>query len=81
MFKTIFGKYLAAFTAILGVCICAIIFAVSSRVAVDSYNMQRTSMDVSAGSATIVIDTYLENGGYDRIYGCFYNDSEVRAFR
>lgn len=78
MFKTIFGKYLAAFTAILGVCICAIIFAVSSRVAVDSYNMQRTSMEVSAGSATIVIDTYLENSGYDRIYGCFYNDSDLQ---
>ncbi len=78
VFKSIFGKYLAAFTSILIVCIGTIIFAVSSRVAVDSYNMQRGAMDVSAGSAVIVIDTYLENNGYDNIYGCFYENSDLQ---
>ncbi len=78
MFKSIFSKYLATFTVILIVCITAILFAVSSRVAVDSYNMQRGSMDVSAGSAAIVIDSYLENNGYDHIYTAFSENNSLQ---
>lgn len=78
MFKSIFSKYLATFTVILVACITAILFAVSSRVAVDSYNMQRGSMSVSAGSAAIVIDNYLETNGYDKIYNAFSRDSGLQ---
>ncbi len=78
MFKSIFGKYLATFSVILVICITTILFAVSSRVAVDSYNMQRSSMDISAGSTSIVIDNYLETNGYGKIYTAFEEESGLQ---
>ncbi|MBO5869477.1 MAG: HAMP domain-containing histidine kinase [Clostridia bacterium] len=71
MFKSLFSKYLTTFTVILVVCITAIILAVSSRVSVDSYNIQKDSMNVAAGSAGIIIENYLEINGYDKIHGAF----------
>lgn len=78
MFKSIFGKYLATFTVILIACITAILFAVSSRIAADSYNIQHETMSASAGSAALVIDIYLEQEGYDNIYSAFREDSELQ---
>ncbi len=78
MFKSIFGKYLATFTVILIACITAILFAVSSRIAADSYNIQRETMSSSAGSAALVIDIYLEQEGYDSIYSAFGEGSDLK---
>ncbi len=78
MFKSIFSKYLATFTVILLACITAILFAVSSRISADSYNIQRDTMNASAGSTALVIDTYLENSGYDAIYEAFYYSSDLQ---
>ena len=71
MFKSIFSKYLATFTVILVLCITAILFAVSSRVSVDSYNIQKSSMNVAAGATGVIIDSYLEHNGYEKIYSAF----------
>jgi len=78
VFKSIFGKYLATFTVILAVCITAILFAVSARVSIDSYNMQSNSMNISAGSVSIVIDSYLETNDYSKIYTAFEKDSGLQ---
>ena len=78
LFKSIFSKYLATFTVILLACITAILFAVSSRIAADSYNIQRDTMNASAGSAALVIDTYLENSEYENIYTSFYHNSDLQ---
>lgn len=78
MFKSIFGKYLATFTVILIACITAILFAVSSRIAADSYSVQRDTMSATGGSATLVIDIYLEEYGYESIYAAFTYNSELQ---
>ncbi len=75
MFKSIFSKYLATFTVILVVCITAILFAVSSRVSIDSYNMQSSAMNISAGSVSIVIDSYLEANDYSKLYTAFEEEN------
>lgn len=77
MFKSIFGKYLTTFTVILLACIIAILFAVSSRIAADSYAVQRDTMNVSVGSAALVVDVYLEDNGYDKIYTAFSEGSDL----
>ena len=78
MFKTLFGKYLTTFTVILICCIMAILLAVSSRISNESYNIQRDSMNASAGSAAIVIESFLEENGYERIYNSFYSSSDMQ---
>lgn len=78
MFKSIFGKYLATFTAILIACITAILLAVSSRIAADSYAVQRDTMNSSVGSASLVIDIYIEEGGYESIYTAFAQGSDLQ---
>ncbi len=75
MFKSIFGKYLTTFTVILFCCISAILLAVSSRVAKDSYNIQYNSMTASAGSTAIVIEGFVWDNGYDAIYTAFAPNS------
>ncbi len=71
MFKSIFSKYLTTFTVILVFCIMAILFAVTSRTARESYQTQHSAMTVSAGSAAMVIENYLVDNGYDKIYTVF----------
>ncbi len=78
LFKSIFSKYLATFTVILIACITAVLFAVSSRIATDSYNVQRDTMNASAGSTALVIDNYLENKGYESLYSAFYPESDLQ---
>lgn len=78
MFKSIFSKYLATFTTILLACITAILLAVSSRIAADSYAIQRDTMNSSVGSASLVIDIYIEEGGYESIYSSFYQGSDLQ---
>lgn len=78
LFKSIFSKYLATFTVILIACITAVLVAVSSRIATDSYNIQRDTMNASAGSTALVIDNYLENKGYESLYSAFYNESDLQ---
>lgn len=78
MFKSIFGKYLATFTVILIACITAILFAVSSRITADSYNIQRETMSSSAGTTALLIDIYLEEEGYGKIYDSFEEKSDLK---
>jgi len=78
MFKSIFSKYLTTFTVILVCCIMAILFAVTSRTARESYNMQRSTMNVSAGSAAMVIENYLVENGYDKIYTAFDDNDDFQ---
>ncbi len=78
MFKSIFSKYLTTFTVILVCCIMAILFAVTSRTARESYNMQRSTMSVSAGSAAMVIENYLAENGYDKIYTAFDDNDDFQ---
>lgn len=78
MFKSIFGKYLTAFTVILVCCISAVLLAVSSRIAVDSYNVQKNTMENSAGNISIVVEGYLKDNGYGSIYQAFGNRSELQ---
>ncbi len=78
MFKSIFSKYLTTFTIILVCCIMAILFAVTSRTARESYNTQRSAMTVSAGSAAMVIEGYLVDNGYDKIYTAFDENDDFQ---
>jgi hypothetical protein len=78
MFKSIFSKYLATFTVILIACITAILFAVSSRITADSYNIQHETMSGSAGTTALLIDIYLEQEGYNRIYDSFGEKSDLQ---
>ena len=78
MFKSIFGKYLATFTVILIACITAILFAVSSRITADSYKIQHETMAGSAGTTALLIDIYLEETGYNRIYDSFGKYSDLQ---
>ena len=78
MFKSIFSKYLATFTVILIACITAILYAVSSRIATDSYNIQNKMMSNSAGTTALLIDIYLEEDGYERIYDSFGEKSDLQ---
>lgn len=78
MFKSIFGKYLTAFTVILVCCISAVLLAVSSRIAVDSYNIQKSTMENSAGNISIVVEGFLKDNGYESIYQAFGNKSELQ---
>ncbi len=78
MFKSIFGKYLTAFTVILVSCIVAILMAVASRIAGDSYELQRETMKSASGSTSFVIQSYLEAEGYDRIYAAFSPKSDLQ---
>ncbi len=78
MFKSIFSKYLTTFTIILVCCIMAILFAVTSRTARESFNTQRSAMTVSAGSAAMVIENYLVDNGYDKIYTSFERGSDFQ---
>lgn len=79
MFKSIFGKYLWAFTVILLACITAILLAVSSRISADSYTIQRDTMNASLGSTALVVDSYLEKNGYDTIYTAFTEGSDLQS--
>ncbi len=78
MFKSIFSKYLATFTVILVCCIVAILLAVSSRISHESYTIQRDSMNSAAGSTAIVLDTYLDENGYDSLYSVFDDDNQIQ---
>jgi signal transduction histidine kinase len=78
MFKSIFSKYLATFTVILIACITAILFAVSSRIAADSYNIQNKTMANSAGTTALLVDIYLEDAGYGSIYDSFGEESDLQ---
>ncbi len=80
MFKSIFSKYLTAFTVILLCCISVILLAVSSRLAVDSYTVQRESMYASSGSSAMYIESHLKTYGYNSIYMLFHEGSEHTAF-
>ncbi len=80
MFKSIFSKYLTAFTVILVCCISAILLAVSSRIAVDSYGVQRYTMRTSAESSAIVVENHLKTHGYDSIYRAFGNKNDVLRY-
>ncbi|MBE6693022.1 MAG: HAMP domain-containing histidine kinase [Ruminococcaceae bacterium] len=78
MFKSIFSKYLTTFTIILVCCIMAILLAVSTRVSQDSYAVQRETMNASAGSTAILVENYLEENGYDKIYTAFSSTGEMK---
>lgn len=78
MFKSIFSKYLTTFTVILVCCIMAILLAVSSRISHESYAMQRDTMNASAGSTAIVIENYLDDYGYDKLYTSFYANGDLQ---
>ncbi len=78
MFKSIFSKYLTTFTVILVCCIMAILFAVTSRTARESYNIQKSTMTVSAGSAAMVIENHLVDNGYDKLYTDFDSNGEFQ---
>lgn len=78
MFKSIFSKYLTTFTVILVGCIMAILLAVSSRISAESYALQREAMSSSAGSTALVIESYLRDNGYDKIYTAFSEDSDIQ---
>lgn len=78
MFKTLFGKYLTTFTIILLCCILAILLAVSSRISNETYKIQRDAMNSSAGSAAIVIESFLDDNGYERLYNSFYKTSDMQ---
>ncbi len=79
MFKSIFGKYLTAFTVILVSCIAAILLAVTSRIAGDSYTMQRETMKSASGSTSLVVQAYLDSAGYDQIYTAFSPNSDLQV--
>ena len=79
MFKSIFSKYLTTFTVILVCCIMTILLAVTSRTASESYNIQRGTMSASAGSAAMIIETQLEDFGYDELYSSFYANSDLQT--
>ncbi len=78
MFKSIFSKYLTTFTVILVCCILAILLAVSSRISNESYAIQRDTMNASAGSTAMIIESYLDEHGYDTIYNAFSDGSEIK---
>lgn len=78
MFKSIFSKYLATFTVILIACITAILFAVSSRIAADSYQVQQDAMSSSAGTTALLVDIYLEEKGYGKLYSSFEDESDLQ---
>ncbi len=80
MFKSIFSKYLWAFTVILLVCITAILLTVSSHVASESFELQRDTMGISLDSTTTVIDGYLEQRGYEKLYTAFEKGSDLYDF-
>lgn len=79
MFKSIFSKYLTTFTVILVCCIMAILLAVSSRVANESYTVRRETMNSTAGSTAIIIESHLNEKGYDSIYGLFAKEKDFQA--
>lgn len=78
MFKSIFSKYLTTFTIILVCCILAILLAVSTRISQDSYTIQRESMNASAGSSAMLVESYLDENGYDKIYTDFSGVGDMR---
>ena len=69
--KSIFSKYLTAFTVILAVCICIVLLAFSSRIANESYSLQHDTMKSSGGSLFLVIEKYIEANGYESLYTAF----------
>ncbi len=78
MFKNIFSKYLMTFTVILFCCILAIILAVSSRTANESFLIKRDTMNTSVGSTAILIETYLDENGYSSIYKAFESNGDLQ---
>lgn len=78
MFKSIFSKYLTTFTIILICCILAILLAVSTRISQDTYVVQRESMNASAGSTAMLIESYLVENGYDKIYTVYSDAGEMQ---
>lgn len=80
MFKSIFSKYLTTFTIILICCILVILLAVSSRISNESYTIQRDTMNASAGSTAMVLETYLNEHGYNAIYNAFGEGSYASKF-
>ena len=76
--KSIFGKYLMTFTVILLCCIIVILFAVSTNIADESYAVQRDIINSSAGSTSIVLESYLSDTGYEGIYSAFSENSDMQ---
>ncbi len=67
MFRSIFSKYLAIFTAILVCCIAAILLAVTSRITNDAYAVRRDAMSSAACSTSVMIENYIESYGYNSL--------------
>ncbi len=73
--KSIFAKYLAAFTVVLVTCISIILIAVSSLIAEESHAMQRENMKSTCGNISLVIENYLGTYGYESIYSAFNDEN------
>lgn len=71
MFRSIFSKYLAIFTAILVCCIVAILLAISSRITNDAYAVRRDAMSAAAGSSSVMIENYVELYSYHSLINAF----------
>lgn len=69
--KSIFAKYLTAFTVILFLCISTILLVVTSKASHESYDLHQDKMRASAGSITLFVEDYLDDNGYDAIYSSF----------
>ena len=66
MFKSLFSKYITAFTAIIAVSFLILVLAMSSMVSNYSIDTKKTLMDSSARYTSEIIDTYrvFDNTGF-----------------
>ncbi len=76
--KSIFSKYLTAFTVILFVCLSSILLVVASKTSNESRALQREKMSASAGSVKVFVEETVKNDGYDVLYGSFGDDSSLK---
>ena len=76
--RSIFGKYLVAFTVILFVCISAILLVVTSKTSHESYDLRCDKMRVSAESVKLFVEEHLEDNSYESLYESFGRDGALQ---
>ncbi len=76
--KSIFSKYLTAFSIILFVCIFSILVAVATQTAGESYELNRDKMRTTAESFGIVIEKHIERNGFEATVNAFESDSTLQ---
>ncbi len=56
----------------------AILLAVSSRVSKENYAVRRESMNTSAGSTALIVESYLTENGYNNLYTVFSKEDSFQ---